>query len=108
VLQKRPLPPGQPGERGFLLGGPLRCVGNHYGEVTTSAPAQSSMAVWISDALIPKTTPTSLEPKPVARRTIVPADSARKRMCQPSNVFCASRVLCGLLTNSSHGCSRTG
>jgi hypothetical protein len=34
------------------------------------------MAVWISDALIPKPTPTSLEPKPVARLPIVPADSA--------------------------------
>lgn len=57
------------------------------------------MAVWISDALIPKPTPTSLKPKPVAPCPDVPADSAGGRRCQPSQVFCASRILCGQLTN---------
>jgi len=57
---KVPSPPPI-GREGFTTGRGVTLRRYHYGEVTTSTPAQPSMAVWISDALIPKPTPTSLE-----------------------------------------------
>ena len=87
-----PSPP-QAGERGFT-GRSVTLRRNHTMAITTGAPAQPSIAVWISDALIPRPTPTSLAPNSVASRRVAPADSAEREVpTQSMHVRASPRLL---------------
>ncbi len=99
-------PPPRERERGGYRGEPNAVSEPHFRGAWV-APAQPSIAAWISDALIPKPIPTSLAPNPFAHRPFVPADFASAQLPTHFKVFRASRVLCGQLTNSHYGRGRT-
>lgn len=98
--QKNEVPsPPRTGERGCRRSVTLRC--NHEVAVATALPPGPSIAVWISDALIPKPTPTSLASIKSGRAPPVWAGGFRRGAgANPVSSFPRLRVLRGQPTNS--------